>query len=244
MSLLEGFQISKNFGGLKALYDVDFAVEQGEIVGLIGANGAGKTTLFNVISGVYGPSSGHIRFKGENITRLKPHQICQKGLGRTFQVVKPFLNMTVLRNVSVGKLFGRDRLRHRKDAERDAQQILEFMGLSQKADIPARELTLADRKRLEIARALATNPELLLLDEVLAGLTPTETDEAMVLIREIRESLGVTVLMVEHVMKAVIGVSSRIFVLHYGEKIAEGTPQEIAENPTVIEAYLGERIEL
>jgi branched-chain amino acid transport system ATP-binding protein len=244
MSLLEGFQVSKNFGGLKALYDVDFAVEQGEIVGLIGANGAGKTTLFNVISGVYGPSSGHIRFKGENITRLKPHQICQKGLGRTFQVVKPFLNMTVLRNVSVGKLFGRDRLRHRKDAERDAQQILEFVGLSQKADIPARELTLAHRKRLEIARALATNPELLLLDEVLAGLTPTETDEAMALIREIRESLGVTVLMVEHVMKAVIGVSGRIFVLHYGEKIAEGTPQEIAENPTVIEAYLGERIEL
>jgi len=244
MSLLEGFQVSKNFGGLKALYDVDFAVEQGEIVGLIGANGAGKTTLFNVISGVYGPSSGHIRFKGENITRLKPHQICQKGLGRTFQVVKPFLNMTVLRNVSVGKLFGRDRLRHRKDAERDAQQILEFVGLSEKADIPAKELTLAHRKRLEIARALATNPELLLLDEVLAGLTPTETDEAMVLIREIRESLGVTVLMVEHVMKAVIGVSGRIFVLHYGEKIAEGTPQEIAENPTVIEAYLGERIEL
>lgn len=242
MSLLEGHSVSKNFGGLKALYDVDFAVEQGEIVGLIGANGAGKTTLFNVISGVYGPSSGHIRFKGEKITGMKPHQICRKGLGRTFQVVKPFMNMTVLRNVCVGKLFGRDRLKHRKEAEQEAGKILDFVGLSPKADVFARELTLADRKRMEIARALATNPDLLLLDEVLAGLTPAETADAMTLIREIQQNLGITVLMVEHVMKAVIGVCSRIVVLHYGKKIAEGTPQEIAENPAVIEAYLGEKL--
>lgn len=242
MSLLEGFHVSKNFGGLKALHDVDFVVEQGEIVGLIGANGAGKTTLFNVISGVYGPSSGHVRLRGEKITGMKPHQICRKGLGRTFQVVKPFLNMTVLRNVCVGKLFGRDRLKHRKDAEQEADRILEFVGLSPKADVLARELTLADRKRMEIARALATNPDLLLLDEVLAGLTPAETAEAMTLIREIQQNLGITILMVEHVMKAVIGVCGRILVLHYGKKIAEGVPREIAENPAVIEAYLGEKL--
>jgi len=244
MSLLEGFHVSKNFGGLRALHAVDFAVEQGEIVGLIGANGAGKTTLFNVISGFYGPSSGTIRFKGENITGMKPHRISRKGIGRTFQVVKPFLSMTVLRNVSVGKLFGKDRLRHQKDAEHQAQRILEFVGLSQKANIPARELTLGDRKRIEIARSLATNPELLLLDEVLAGLTPAETAEAMALIQTIQQNLGVTILMVEHVMKAVIGVCSRIFVLHYGKKIAEGAPREIAENPAVIKAYLGEKFAL
>jgi branched-chain amino acid transport system ATP-binding protein len=242
MSLLEGSNVSKNFGGLKALYDVNFVVEPGEIVGLIGANGAGKTTLFNVISGVYGPSSGHVCFKGERITGMKPYQICRKGVGRTFQVVKPFLNMTVLRNVCVGKLFGRDQRKHRKDAEREAGQILERMGLSQKADVLARELTLADRKRLEIGRALATNPELLLLDEVLAGLTPSETTQAMILIREIQQNLGVTILMVEHVMRAVIGICSRILVLHYGKKIAEGTPHEITENSAVIEAYLGEEL--
>jgi branched-chain amino acid transport system ATP-binding protein len=244
MSLIEGSHLSKNFGGLKALHDVSFAVDQGEIVGLIGANGAGKTTLFNVISGFYAPTSGTTRFKGKNITGMKPHQICRKGLARTFQVVRPFPNMTVLRNVSVGKLFGKDRFRNRHEAERESQHILEFVGLSQKAAIPARELTLPDRKRLEIARSLATSPDLLLLDEVLAGLTPAETDEAMALIRDIQQGLGVTVLMVEHVIKAVVGVCSRIFVLHYGQKIAEGKPEEIAENPAVIEAYLGEKLEL
>ncbi len=244
MSLLEGFNISKSFGGLRALHDVDVTVEQGEIVGLIGANGAGKTTLFNIVSGFYAPTSGTLRFKGENIIGMKPHQICHKGLVRTFQVVKPFLNMTVLRNVSVGKLFGKDRIRHRKDAECAAYQILEFVGLSQKSDILARELTLVDRKRLEIARSLATTPHLLLLDEVLAGLTPAETDQAMDLIREIQQRFGVTILMVEHVVKAVVGVCNRVFVLHYGQKIAEGKPEEIAENPAVIRAYLGEKFEL
>ncbi len=243
MNLLEGSHISKNFGGLRALSEVDFNVNQGEIVGLIGANGAGKTTLFSIVSGFYAPTSGKIRFKEEDITGMKPYKICQKGLVRTFQIVKPFLNMTALRNVTVGKLFGKDRLRHQKDAEREGFQLLEFVGLSSKAIIPARELTLADRKRLEIARSLATNPDLLLLDEVLAGLTPTETAEAMALIREIRDSLGVTILIVEHVMKAVIGLCERILVLHYGQKIAEGTPEEIAVNQAVIEAYLGEDVE-
>ena len=244
MNLLDGFRVSKNFGGLRALDEVDFAVEKGETVGLIGANGAGKTTLFNLIGGVYSPSSGHIKFKGEDITGMKPYQVCRRGIGRTFQVVKPFLNMTVLKNVSVGKLFGRDRLQRTKDAEDEARGILEFVGLSGKAHIPTKELTLADRKRIEIARSLATHPELLLLDEVLAGLTPTETAEAMALIQGIQQDLGVTILMVEHVMKAVVGVCSRIFVLHYGQKIAEGSPREIAENPAVIKAYLGEKFEI
>lgn len=244
MSLLEGSHIFKNFGGLRALQDVDFSVEEGEVVGLIGANGAGKTTLFNVISGVYPPTSGTIIFRGGNITGMKPHQICRKGLARTFQVVKPFLNMTVLRNVAVGRLFGRNRLRRQEEAELEGLQVLEFVGLSSKARVSARELTLPDRKRLEVARALATKPDLLLLDEVLAGLNPTETAEAMALIQKIRQNFGVTILMVEHVMKAVIGVCSRIFVLHYGQKIAEGLPQEVAENPAVISAYLGERYEV
>ncbi len=244
MSLLEGLHVSKSFGGLRALHDVDFVVEQGEIVGLIGANGAGKTTLFNIISGVYPPTAGTVKFKGETITGMKPYQICRKGLARTFQVVKPFLNMTVLKNVTAGKLFGKDRIQHQKDAEREAYRILEFVGLSAKANVLSKGLTLADRKRLEVARSLATHPDLLMLDEVLAGLTPTETAEAMALIQDIRQELGVTVLMVEHVMKAVIGLCGRIFVLHYGEKIAEGRPQEIAENPVVIEAYLGEDIDL
>jgi branched-chain amino acid transport system ATP-binding protein len=244
VNLLDGFRVSKNFGGLRALDEVDFAVEKGEIVGLIGANGAGKTTLFNLISGVYNPSSGHIRFKGEDITGMKPYKVCRRGIGRTFQVVKPFLNMTVLKNVSTGRLFGKDRLQDRKEAEHQAREILEFVGLSEKAHIPTRELTLADRKRIEIARSLATNPDLLLLDEVLAGLTPTETTEAMTLIQGILQDFGVTILMVEHVMKAVVGVCSRILVLHYGQKIAEGSPREIAENPSVIKAYLGEKFEI
>lgn len=243
MSLLEVIRISKNFGGVVALSDVDFIVEEGEIVGLIGANGAGKTTLFNVISGFYPPTAGTIKFKGEDIHREKSHEICRKGLVRTFQVVKPFLNMTVLGNVTVGKLFGRDRFSERKAAESEARRILDFVGLSAKSEAPAKELTLADHKRLELARSLAANPELLLLDEVLAGLTPVETAEAMEIVKEIRQGMRVTILMVEHVMKAVIGLCDRIVVIHYGRKIAEGTPEEIAENPDVIEAYLGESLE-
>lgn len=242
--MLEILGISKAFGGVKALMDVEFSVKEGEIAGLIGANGAGKTTLFSVISGFHAPTDGKIRFKGEDITGCKPYEICRKGLVRTFQVVRPFPRMTVLRNVVIGKLYGKDRLRDEKRAEREAYEILELVGLAHKADIPGAGLTMADRKRLEVARSLAANPELLLLDEVLAGLTPAETAEAMILVREINRRLGVTIFMVEHVMKAVVGLCDRILALHYGCKIAEGTPEEIAGNEAVIEAYLGEDLEM
>jgi branched-chain amino acid transport system ATP-binding protein len=244
MAILEVFNLSKSFGGVTALSDVEFTVEEGEVFGLIGANGAGKTTLFSIISGFYPPSAGTVRFKGENITGRKPFEICRKGIVRTFQVVRPFRNMTVLKNVMVGKLFGKDRLTDQKEAEREARRILDFVGLSAKSGMVAGELGLVDHKRLELARSLTTNPDVLLLDEVLAGLTPTETAEAMDIIKDVRQNMGLTILIVEHVMKAVVGLCDRILVLHYGRKIAEGTPKEITENPEVIEAYLGESIEI
>ena len=243
MNLIEAKSISKKFGGVQALLDVDFSVQTGEIFGLIGSNGAGKTTLFSVISGFYRPDSGMIKFQGKDITGKKPYQICRLGLVRTFQVVRPFLNMTVLKNVMVGKLFGHKRITKPKSAEREAMKILEFTELADKSNVSAGELTLADHKRLEIARSLSANPDLLLLDEVLAGLTPTETAEAMKLVERIRQK-GVTILMVEHVMKAVVGLCDRIMVLHYGCKIAEGDPKEIVQNPDVIEAYLGEQLDV
>ena len=238
MPLLEGERVSKFFGGLAAVNNVDFRIEEQEILGLIGPNGAGKTTLFNVITGVYRPTSGRIRFRGEDITGLKPHVICDKGIGRTFQLVRPFLNMTALQNVMVGALFGRGG-KDMASAEERAYELLEFMGLKGKENVLAKSLTLVERKRLEIARALAGEPELLLLDEVVAGLNPTETAETMALIKKIRD-LGITVFMVEHIMKAVMGISDRVMVLHHGEKIAEGTPEEVASDQRVIEAYLGE----
>jgi len=241
MNLIEAHSLSKNFGGIQALLDVKFSVQQGEIVGLIGANGAGKTTLFSVISGFYRPDSGEVTFNGQDITGKKPFEICRLGLVRTFQVVKPFLNMTVRKNVMVGKLFGRSRITKKETAKIKADEIIEFVGLGDKSDVPARELTLADHKRLEIARSLSADPDLLLLDEVLAGLTPTETSDAMKLVENIRQR-GIAILMVEHVMKAVVGLCDRIMVLHYGCKIAEGSPKEIVENPEVIEAYLGENL--
>lgn len=244
MALLEGQDVGMHFGGVQALIGVDFRIEKGEIIGLIGANGAGKTTLFSVISGFHVPSSGKVSFKGKDITGLRPYRICRKGLARTFQVVRPFPRLTVLRNVTVAKLFGRQCIRDEAKAEREALEILQFVGLESKAHTLAGGLTMADRKRLELAKALGTNPELLLLDEVLAGLTPMETSEAMDLVRKINQQLGVTIFMVEHVMKAVVGLCERILVLHYGSKIAEGTPQEIASNPQVIEAYLGEKSEV
>jgi len=239
--LLEGIKVTKYFGGLAAVKDVDFNVKEKELIGLIGPNGAGKSTLFNCISGIYRPTTGTIKFQGEEITRLKPDEICRLGIGRTFQIVRPFLEMTALENVMVAAHFGRGTGTSMSDARKDALEHLEFVGLAEKRDRMARDLTLHERRFVEIARALATNPEVVLLDEVLAGLNPTETAEAMGLIRRIRNDLGVTVFWVEHVMKAVMGTAERIIVLHHGEKIAEGTPSEIAENEDVVKAYLGEK---
>ena len=241
ITLLEGIKVSKYFGGLAAVKDVEFKIGEKELVGLIGPNGAGKSTLFNCISGIYRPTSGTIKFNGEEITRLKPDEICRLGIGRTFQLVRPFLEMTALENVIVAARFGCGTRTSLSDARRRALDHLEFVGISEKKDKMARDLTLHERRFVEIARALATDPEVVLLDEVLAGLNPTETTEAMGLIRRIRNDLGVTVFWVEHVMKAVMGTAERIIVLHHGEKIAEGTPSEIAKNEDVVKAYLGEK---
>jgi len=237
--ILEGEGVTKFFGGLAAVANVDFHIDQGEIAGLIGPNGSGKTTLFNLISAALVPKPGVIRFKGENITGKKPHQICRMGVARTFQTVKVFANMPVIENVRLGSLFGTSTGTSSADAAREATQLLEFVGLSAVSATPARDLTLANQKRLEVARALATKPELLLLDELMAGLNPTEVAQAMELVTRIRDE-GITIFMIEHVMKAIMSVCDRIMVLHHGEKIAEGTPKEIATSKKVIEVYLGE----
>jgi branched-chain amino acid transport system ATP-binding protein len=239
MRILEGQSVSKYFGGLAAVSDVDFNVDQGEIMGLIGPNGAGKTTLFNLVSAAFPVSSGEIRFKGNKISGLKPHRVCKIGIGRTFQETKVFGNMPVLQNVLVGAFFGTPNRISGADAAREASQALEFVGLSAMAGHLIQDLTLVNQKRVEVARALATRPELLLLDELMAGLNPAEVSEAMELVTKIRDT-GITIFMVEHVMKAIMGICERIMVLHHGEKIAEGTPQEITSNKTVIEIYLGE----
>jgi branched-chain amino acid transport system ATP-binding protein len=239
MPILEGEEVTKHFGGLAAVSSVDFHVDEGEVVGLIGPNGAGKTTLFNLISGALVPKEGAIRFNGQNITGLKPNKICKMGVARTFQSVKVFTNMPVLENVLLGSLFGTSNSVSSADAAREAMESLEFVGLSAVRATPAKDLTLANQKRLEVARALATKPELLLLDELMAGLNPTETAEAMELVTRIRDQ-GITIFMIEHVMKAIMSVCNRIMVLHHGKKIAEGTPQEIATSRTVVEVYLGE----
>jgi branched-chain amino acid transport system ATP-binding protein len=240
MHVLEGEGVTKYFGGLAAVSNVDFFVDEGEVVGLIGPNGAGKTTLFNLISAALVPKPGIIKFKGENITGKKPHQICRMGVARTFQTVKVFANMPVLQNVLLGSLFGTSGRIPSADATRQATELLDFVGLSAMSATPAKDLTLANQKRLEVARALATQPELLLLDEMMAGLNATETTQAMDLVTKIRDK-GITIVMIEHVMKAIMGVCNRIIVLHHGEKIAEGTPQEIASSKKVIEVYLGEQ---
>jgi len=240
--LLEGRKVTKHFGGLVAVKEVDFIVNEGEIVGLIGPNGAGKTTLFNCITGVYRPTSGKIMFDGKDITGLKPHQVCKLGIGRTFQIVEPFLGMSVLENVMVGALFGRNRSISLSDARKKALECLEFVGLADKKDVLADNLTLVDRKALEIARALATDPKLILLDEVAAGLNPTETLRAMDMIKKIRDERGITIFWIEHVMRAVMGTAERIIVIHHGEKIAEGPPKEVSNNKKVIEVYLGQEV--
>ena len=239
MRLLEGEGVTKYFGGLAAVSDVSFYVDEGEVVGLIGPNGAGKTTLFNLISSAYVPKPGTLKFKGKNITGLSPYKICRLGIARTFQTVKIFPNMPVIENVRVGALFGSGKSVSPGEATKNAGENLEFVGLARVSDTPARDLTLANQKRLEVARALATKPELLLLDEMMAGLNQTEITQAMELVRKIREK-GVTIVMIEHVMKAIMNVCDRIIVLNYGKKIAEGTPQEIANSKTVVEVYLGE----
>jgi branched-chain amino acid transport system ATP-binding protein len=239
MRILEGEGVTRYFGGLAAVSGVDFHVDEGEVVGLIGPNGAGKTTLFNLISGALVPKPGAIKFKAENITGLKPHKICKMGVARTFQSVKVFANMTALENVLLGPLFGTRNSVSAADAAREATGLLEFVGLSAVRATPAKDLTLANQKRLEIARALATKPELLLLDELMAGLNSTEVTQAMELVTRIRDE-GITIFMIEHVMKAIMSVCDRIIVLDHGKKLAEGTPQEIATSRAVIDVYLGE----
>jgi branched-chain amino acid transport system ATP-binding protein len=239
MPMLEGRGVTRYFGGLAAVFNVDFQVEEGDVLGLIGPNGAGKTTLFNLISAALTPRAGSITFKGKEITGLKPYQICRMGVARTFQTVKVFSNMSAFDNVLLGASFGREYRIASKDAAEEVRELLEFVGLAQAEAIPAKDLTLANQKRLEVARALATRPELLLLDEMMEGLNPTEVSRAMELVRRIQES-GVTVIMIEHVMKAIMNVCGRIMVLHHGAKIAEGTPQEISADQTVIEVYFGE----
>ena len=236
MNLLELRGITKSFGGLTAVADLDLTLSQGEIVGMIGPNGAGKTTVFNLITGSHFPDHGDIYFNAENTTRLRPYDLCLRGIGRTFQIVKPFATKSVIRNVMVGA-FCRVKTAH--EAEEVAREVLDFAGLSPKKDVLAKSLTIADRKRLELARALATRPKLLLLDEVMAGLTPKETDDMISLVRKIRDQ-GITLFIIEHVMQAVMALSERVALLHHGEKIMEGTPQEVASDKRAIKAYLGE----
>jgi branched-chain amino acid transport system ATP-binding protein len=234
--LLEVREVRKRFGGLEAVAGVSLDVGPGEVVGLIGPNGAGKTTLFHLISGHLAPDRGDVRIDGQSTRGLKPHDVCRRGLARTFQIVKPFAGLTVLENVRVGALA---RARTFEEATRSAGEILAVVGLADRADRAARGLTLADRKRLELARALATGPRLLLLDEVMAGLTPTETERIIELCRTIN-ARGVAILLIEHVMRAVMTLSRRIVVLNQGQVIAAGAPAEIARDPRVVEAYLGE----
>jgi branched-chain amino acid transport system ATP-binding protein len=237
--VLEGDKVSKHFGGLAALSKVDFHVDKGEIVGLIGPNGAGKTTLFNLISGALPLKSGVISFKGERISGLKPHQICHLGLARTFQSVKIFGNMPVFQNVLLGSLFGPTSAKSSGESTKEAMKLLELVGLKASMMTPAKDLTLVNQKRVEVARALATQPQLILLDELMAGLNSTEVAESMELVTTIRNK-GVTIFMIEHVMKAIMSICDRIMVLHHGEKIADGTPKEIANSKKVVEVYLGE----
>lgn len=236
--ILQVQNLTKNFRGLKAVSDVSFTAEEGCITGMIGSNGAGKTTCFNMISGFLVPSDGHVIYKGKDITGMKPYNYTSLGIARTFQIMKPLANMTLLENVVSGVLFGRKKITNSKEAKEYALEILEFAGMYDKKDLYPKEIGTPFKKRLELARALATDPELLLLDEVMAGLNPTETDEAVELIRKINEN-GTTVLLIEHVMRAVANLCKKVVVMHHGEMITEGTPEQVMNDPYVIEIYLG-----
>jgi len=238
--MLQVERVSKNFGGLRALSGVSFQVDEGEIIGLIGPNGSGKSTAFNVITGFLPATSGTITFNGENITRLPAHEVAKRGLARTFQLVRPFMHLTTLENVLTGSMFGYAGMSSRKMAEPGAYKVLEQVGLADKADVLARDLTVMERKWLEVARALAGEPKMLLLDEFMAGLNPIEIPEALALIRKLNAS-GITIIIVEHIIKAITNVCQRVIVLNAGQKLAEGTAVEVIENPLVIEAYLGTR---
>jgi branched-chain amino acid transport system ATP-binding protein len=240
MALLEIRSLSKSFRGLRAVARASFEVPEGGLVALIGPNGAGKTTIFNMAAGVYAPDGGEIVFAGKRIDGLRPDQVCAAGVGRTFQVVKPFAGMSVLDNVIVGALRAERRV---PEARRHALEILEKLNLGAKRDLPASSLTLPDRKRLEVARALATGPRLLLLDEVMAGLRPTECDQMVEVFRALNRD-GLTILLIEHVMRAVMALAQRVVVLHHGEIIAQGAPADVVRDPAVLECYLGEETEV
>jgi branched-chain amino acid transport system ATP-binding protein len=238
MTLLEVHNITKRFGGLVAVNDLSLSVSKGEILGMIGPNGAGKTTAFNMISGYYEPNEGQVVFDGKVITGLRPHQVCKLGLARTFQVVKPFPQLSVLDNVIVGAY---NRTNDTQEARQKALEILTFLGMGKMTEQLAGGLSVAGRKRLEIAKVLATEPKMILLDEAMAGLRPKETDEIIELVRQISQR-GIALLLVEHVMKVIMSLADRIVVIHHGEKIAEGEPQKVVQDKAVIDAYLGEEM--
>jgi branched-chain amino acid transport system ATP-binding protein len=237
MNLIEVKDVTMRFGGLAAVADVSFILNKGEILGLIGPNGAGKTTLFNVINGFYHPTKGDVYLNGKRVTNLRPHVLCKLGVARTFQVVRPLQRMTTLDNVIASAFI---RTKTKAEAEKVSIEVLKFTNLYDDANVLSKGLPLGKRKRLEIARALATQPEIILLDEAFAGLNPTEINEQIEIVNKIRTERGITILIIEHHMRVIMAVSDRIVVLNYGQKIAEGTPSEIGHNPAVIEAYLGE----